>query len=79
LNYFDNDIVEAFFGAATSLNQEGFSACVLESGTKSSPDMTAHNVWINCGEKSILVTRHLMNGKAYNFVYEQLGVMRPWE
>jgi hypothetical protein len=75
----DNDIGEAFFGAATTLNQEGFSACTLESGTKVSPDMTAHNVWINCGEKSILVTRHLMGGKSYNMVYEQLGVMQPWD
>ena len=74
----DNDIAEALFGAVTSLNQEGFSDCTIEAGVNASPDMTAHNIWIRCGEKGILITRHLMGAKSYNMVYEQLGVMHPW-
>jgi hypothetical protein len=72
----DNDITEALFGAVNSLNQQGFSACTVTAGTNTSPEMTAQNVWISCGEKSILVTRHShADGKSYNMVYEQLGGM----
>ena len=74
----NNDIAEAFFGAVTSLNQEGFSACTIEADVKATPDITAHNIWIRCGEKGILITRQLMGPKSYNMVYEQLGVMHSW-
>ncbi len=72
---YDNDIVEALFGAVNSLNQEGFSACAVTAGTKASPDLTAQNIWITCGEKSVLVTRQTIGGKSHNMVYEQLGEM----
>lgn len=72
---YDNDIVEALFGAVNSLNQEGFSACAVTAGTKASPDVTAQNIWIMCGEKSVLITRHTIGGKSHNMVYEQLGGM----
>jgi hypothetical protein len=72
---YDNDIVEAMFGAVNSLNQEGFSACTVTAITKTLPDSTGHNVWIICGEKSILISRRSFGGKSYNSVHEQLGGM----
>jgi hypothetical protein len=72
----DNDIAEALFGAVNVLNKEGFSACKVTTYTNTAPDMTVHGVWIQCGEKSIRLTRDTMGGKSYNMVYEQLGVMR---
>jgi hypothetical protein len=37
---YDNDIMEALFGAVTSLNDEGFSACKVTADTKTDPTMT---------------------------------------
>jgi hypothetical protein len=72
---YDNDIAEALFGAVNSLNQDAHSACTVIADVKTDPDMTVHRVWIACGEKSILVARAVINGKSYNTVDEQLGVM----
>jgi hypothetical protein len=75
----DNDIVEPLIGVVTALNAEGFSACTVTSYTKTTPDVTSHGVWIQCGQKSILIQRmSFQAGKSYNTVYEQLGGMRPW-
>lgn len=72
----DNDIAEALFGVVNSLNQEGFSACTVTAHTKTDPDTMLHQVWIMCGEKSILLVRSSFGGKSYNTVSEQLGSMR---
>jgi len=72
---YDNDIVEALWGAVSTLNEEGFSSCNISAGTKSSPDIMSHNIWIDCGEKSIVVMRQTISGKPHNMVYEHLGRM----
>jgi hypothetical protein len=59
---YDNDIMEALFGAVTSLNDEGFSACKVTADTKTDPTMTLHRVWIECGEKTILIIRSTLSG-----------------
>jgi hypothetical protein len=69
----ENDTGEALFGAVNSLNRDGFRSCEVTAGVNSSPDSTAHNVWISCGEKSVVVSRLTMYGKTYTMVYEQLG------
>jgi hypothetical protein len=69
----DNDIAEALFGAVNTLNKEGFSACKVTATTDTAPDVTTHGVWIQCGEKSVLLVRRNMGGSFYNTVYEQLG------
>lgn len=73
---YDNDIVEALFGAVRTLNKEGFSRCTVTADDSASPDLTAHRVWIQCGEKTVLVIRRSFGGKSYNFVDERLGSMR---
>jgi hypothetical protein len=75
----DNDIVEPLIGVVAALNAEGFSACTVTSYTKTTPEVTSHGVWIECGQKSILIQRmSFQAGKSYNTVYEQLGGMHPW-
>lgn len=74
----DNDIAEALFGAVSILNSEGFSSCNVTSYTKTTPDATSQGVWIECGQKSVLLQRLTFGGKSYNTVYEQLGGMHPW-
>jgi hypothetical protein len=71
----DNDIAEALFGVVNALNKEGFSACKVTTYTNTAPDTTVHGVWIQCGEKSVRLTRDTFGGKSYNMVYEQLGGM----
>ena len=73
---YDNDIVEALFGAVSTLNREGFSKCTVTADDSVSPDLTAHRVWISCGEKTVLVLRDSIDGKSHNMVYERLGSMR---
>jgi hypothetical protein len=69
-------MMEALFGAVTSLNDEGFSACKVTADTKTDPTMTLHRVWIACGEKTILIVRStFVGGKPYNTVDEHLGAM----
>lgn len=74
----DNDIAESLFGAVNILNSEGFSSCNVTSYTKTTPDATSQGVWIECGQKSVLLQRLTFGGKSYNTVYEQLGGMHPW-
>jgi hypothetical protein len=73
---YDNDIVEALFGAVRTLNDEGFSVCTVTADDAVSPDLTSHRVWIDCGEKTVLVIRRSFGGKSYNSVDERLGHMR---
>jgi len=75
---YDNDIAEALFGAVTSLNQQGFSACTVTTDIKADPTMTLHRIWITCGEKTLLVARASFSdsGKSYNTVDEHLGTAR---
>jgi hypothetical protein len=53
----ENDTGMALFGAVNSLNKDGFLTCEVTAGVNTSPDLTAHNVWISCGDKSVLVNR----------------------
>jgi hypothetical protein len=69
----DNDITGAIFGAVTSLNSEGISACIINADTVATPDMTAQRVWFICGEKTLLIVRDTMNGKVFNMLYERIG------
>ena len=73
---YDNDIAEAMFGAVKTLNNEGFSRCNVTADDSVSPDLTAHRVWIECGEKTVLIIRRSFGGKSYNSVDERLGHMR---
>jgi hypothetical protein len=72
----DDDIAESLFGVVSSFNSEGYSSCEVTANTDTSPNMTHQNVWINCGEKKILVKCLSMDGKTYKWVSEQLGVFR---
>ncbi len=63
----------ALFGAVNSLNKDGFRSCELTAGVNTTPDATSHNVWIVCGEKSVVVIRSTMYNKTYIMVHEQLG------
>jgi hypothetical protein len=71
---YDNDIADAFYGAITTLNQEGFKTCEVEAYTKSNPDGNSHGVSVACGEKSVLLLRMELNGKHYNTISERLGI-----
>jgi hypothetical protein len=73
---FDNDILEAFYGAVTHLNNEGFSTCKVNADSKLEPDEKLQRVWIRCGEKTILLARNSFGGKTYNTVDEMLGNVR---
>lgn len=73
---FDNDIVESLFGAVSTLNQQGYSQCTVQTREKRTPDALVHAVWIVCGEKAVSITRDTIGDKSYNMVYEQLGDMR---
>jgi hypothetical protein len=73
---YDNDITEALFGAVTSLNGEGFSACKVTADTKTDPTVTSQRVWIDCGEKTILIVRStFVGGNTYCTVDEHLGAI----
>jgi len=72
----DNDFPVALWGAVNTLNEQGFDSCKVTAGSKVTPDSESHNIWIDCGEKSVLLTRQSMSGKIiYTRVYEQLGKM----
>jgi hypothetical protein len=73
---FDNDILEAFYGAVTYLNNEGYSTCKVNADSKLEPNEKLQRVWIRCGEKTILVARASLDGKTYNTVDEMLGSIR---
>jgi|SRR5215469_392424 len=72
----NNDIAESLFGVVTSLNDEGFSRCVVTTDTQALPLVTKQQVWINCGEKGVVILRSHMGEKFYNSVYEMLGRKR---
>lgn len=72
----DNDVAKALFGAVSTLNNEGFSACTVTADTRSSPDISAQRVWIMCGEKSVSIVRRSFFGQSNGSVYEQLGRKR---
>jgi hypothetical protein len=69
----NDDIAESLFGVVSSFNSEGYSSCKVTANTNTSPNITHQNVWIDCGEKTILVTRISMYGKLYRWVSERLG------
>jgi hypothetical protein len=70
----DNDIGEQLFGVINSLNAEGFNNCKVFTDVKTDPAATLHRVWIDCGDKTILVVRYLgTSGKIFNTVDEHLG------
>jgi len=71
-----NDTGEALFGVVNSLNSEGFSSCSVRADTHSSPDIVSQRVWIDCGEKTIVLIRRSISGKTFTSVMEQLGTMR---
>lgn len=72
-----NDIGEQLFGAVNSINSEGFYNCRVYTDVKTDPAATLHRVWIDCGDKSVLVARYVgASGKVYNTVDEHLGHLR---
>jgi hypothetical protein len=72
----NDDIAESLFGVVSSFNSEGYSSCAVTANTNTSPNITHQNVWIDCGEKTILVEHLSMYGKSYNWVSERLGERR---
>jgi hypothetical protein len=74
----NNDTAEALFGVVTSLNDEGFSKCIVTADTHAETDLglNSQRVWIICGEKTVLVARQTIGGKSFSSVTEQLGHMR---
>jgi hypothetical protein len=69
----ENDAGMALFGAVNSLNRDGFRECDVTAGVNSTPDVTAHNVWISCGDKSVVVNRDTIGNHSYTIVHEELG------
>jgi hypothetical protein len=69
----ENDTGMALFGAVNSLNKDGFRACDVTAGVTTTPDVTAHNVWISCGDKSVVVNRDTIDDHSYTMVHEVLG------
>jgi hypothetical protein len=69
----ENDTGMALFGAVNSLNKDGFRTCDVAASVNTSPDITAHNVWISCGEKSVVVNRDTIGNHSYTTVHEVLG------
>lgn len=69
----DTDTAMALFGAVSSLNNDGFRKCDVTAGVNTSPDIVAHNVWISCGEKSVVVNRDTIGNHSYTMVHEELG------
>ncbi len=75
----NGDVAEELFGAVNSINSEGYSQCHVFADTRSFPEMTTQRVWMQCGNKSLLVLRtSYINGHTYNEVSEQLGTMREF-
>jgi hypothetical protein len=69
----ENDTGMALFGAVNSLNKGGFRTCDVTAGVNMRPDLTAHNVWISCGDKSVVVNRDTIGNHSYTMVHEELG------
>ncbi|MGC1902326.1 MAG: hypothetical protein WA715_00735 [Candidatus Acidiferrum sp.] len=76
----EDDIAESLFGVVNSFNAEGYSACKISADISSSPASMAQRVWIDCGEKTILVMvdQPSSSGKGYSWVSERLGKMRDF-
>jgi hypothetical protein len=72
----ENDTGIALFGAVNSLNKDGFHTCDVTASVVPSPDLTAHNVWISCGDKSVVVNRDTLSNHSYTMVHEVLGHQR---
>ena len=70
----ENDTGMALFGAVNSLNKDGFHVCDVAAGVNTKPDLTAHNVRISCGDKSVLVNRDTFSNHSYTMVHEELGL-----
>jgi hypothetical protein len=66
------DQIDAIFKAVSSLNREGFSACRVLSDT---PAYT-ERVGIDCGQKSVLITKTVSGNQRAVDVSERLGDFR---
>jgi len=51
----ENDTGMALFGAVSSLNKDGFHTCEVRAGVNTSPDLTAHNVWIGAPNREVSI------------------------
>jgi hypothetical protein len=69
--------VDAFYGAATYLNNEGHTACSISADTVPDQHMNLERVWIKCGDKTILITRATIGANKYHSVDEHLGALKP--
>jgi hypothetical protein len=72
----ENDIVDALYGAVTYFNNEGHSLCAFSADTIPDPQNSYERVWIRCGDKSILIAKTTIQGKTFEEVGEQLGVLK---
>ena len=80
-----DDQMDALFAVVSLLNREGYSACKISTDTKVVPTTdadtgriisapSAERVWIDCGQKSVLIIKITFNGRRTAAdVVEQLG------
>jgi len=71
----DRDVPRALFGAVSTLNKQGYSACVVSADTQASSSQTSEQTWITCGKKSILINRMQDSKNTYHQVFEELGFL----
>jgi hypothetical protein len=69
------DPIDAFYGAVSSLNREGYSSCTISADTRTSPDSSFNRVWLDCGQKSVLVIKGQIGGHPVVDVLERLGTV----
>jgi hypothetical protein len=71
----DNDIMMPLYGLVGNMNREGYVACrVYTTSNPNSWGLAIHRVLIDCGEKSILISRFSReNGGTHNEISEVLG------
>jgi hypothetical protein len=67
------DSIDAVFGAVSVLNREGYSSCKVYADTLNRPGWKAEIVWIDCGQKTVLIFKGEVGGVPLQDVKERLG------
>ncbi len=67
------DPIDAIFGAVDALNREGYSSCKVSADTFNRPSFKAERVWIDCGQKTVLIIKGEARGAPLRDVIERLG------
>jgi hypothetical protein len=72
----DSDVLPSVMDALTSLVDQGATKCTIEHAPMSSPDVRVNRVFIDCGERGILLTYGSTDLGSDRTISERIGRLR---